>query len=253
MRRGGVPPRCSWCGRTEYPPANQGRGQRAGTFVLLMRFSERQTDAPMHGGPIPKDSGGRRSPQILPRIGGMPEDRADDRASVALAAVAAGRKPLFRYAFADPAQVAAIGKFHSLRAAARTMDGRGRDLRCIVHFAPFPGGALPKGVVVVDGSPAGVAVFAIQAAAGNQSFHHFCSFSAPPLFVTSPAVRGVRAKTPESFLLRGGAREAPAAVSGRRAGSGSRVARKQGFRPRRRLFGMRTGARLRSGYCGMKM
>lgn len=111
-------------------------------------------------------------------------------AGVDLAAVAAGRKPLFRYAFADPAQVAAIGEFHSLRAAARTMDGRGRDLRGIVHFAPFPGGALPKGVVVVDGSPAGVAVFAIQAAAGNQSFHHFCSFSAPPLFVTSPAVRG---------------------------------------------------------------
>ena len=191
MRRGGVPPRCSWCGRTEYPPANQGRGQRAGTFVLLMRFSERQTDAPMRGGPIPKDSGGRRNPQILPRVGGVPEDRADDRASVDLAAVAAGRKPLFRYAFADPAQVAAIGEFHSLRAAARTMDGRGRDLRCIVHFAPFPGGALPKGVVVVDGSPAGVAVFAIQAAAGNQSFHHFCLFSeCPPLFVTSPAVRG---------------------------------------------------------------
>ncbi len=70
MRRGGVPPRCSWCGRTEYPPANQGRGQRAGTFVLLMRFSERQTDAPMRGGPIPKDSGGRRNPQILPRVGG---------------------------------------------------------------------------------------------------------------------------------------------------------------------------------------
>ena len=183
MRRGGVPPRCSWCGRTEYPPANQGRGQRAGTFVLLMRFSERQTDAPMHDGPIPKDSGGRRSPQILPCIGGVPEDRADDRAGVDLAAVAAGRKPLFRYAFADPAQVAAIGEFHSLRAAARTMDGRGRDLRCIVHFAPFPGGALPKGVVVVDGSPAGVAVFAIQAAAGNQSFHHFCLFSEcpPPL------------------------------------------------------------------------
>mgnify|MGYP007008331627 CR=1 FL=1 len=121
MRRGGVPPRCSWCGRTEYPPANQGRGQRAGTFVLLMRFSERQTDAPMRGGPIPKDSGGRRNPQILPRVGGVPEDRADDRASVDLAAVAAGRKPLFRYAFADPAQVAAIGEFHSLRAAARTM------------------------------------------------------------------------------------------------------------------------------------
>ena len=177
MRRGGVPPRCSWCGRTEYPPANQGRGQRAGTFVLLMRFSERQTDAPMHDGPIPKDSGGRRSPQILPCIGGVPEDRADDRAGVDLAAVAAGRKPLFRYAFADPAQVAAIGEFHSLRAAARTMDGRGRDLRCIVHFAPFPGGALPKGVVVVDGSPAGVAVFAIQAAAGRLGRRHrnlFC-------------------------------------------------------------------------------
>ena len=76
-----------------------------------------------------------------------------------------------------------IGEFHSLRAAARTMDGRGRDLRGIVHFAPFPGGALPKGVVVVDGSPAGVAVFALQAAAGNQSFHHFCLFSEcpPPL------------------------------------------------------------------------
>ena len=191
MRRGGVPPRCSWCGRTEYPPANQGRGQRAGTFVLLMRFSERQTDAPMRGGPIPKDSGGRRNPQILPRVGGVPEDRADDRASVDLAAVAAGRKPLFRYAFADPAQVAAIGEFHSLRAAARTMDGRGRDLRCIVHFAPFPGGALPKGVVVVDGSPAGVAVFAIRPQqAINRFIISVCFRNAPPLFVTSPAVRG---------------------------------------------------------------
>lgn len=191
MRRGGVPPRCSWCGRTEYPPANQGRGQRAGTFVLLMRFSERQTDAPMRGGPIPKDSGGRRNPQILPRVGGVPEDRADDRASVDLAAVAAGRKPLFRYAFADPAQVAAIGEFHSLRAAARTM-----MVAAVICGASFISLHFRA---VRSRRASSLSMVALRASQCSQSrpqqaINRFiisvCFRNAPPLFVTSPAVRG---------------------------------------------------------------
>ena len=87
------------------------------------------------------------------------------------------------YAFSDFAILAAIGKFHPLRTTPHAIYSRCGNLRRTVHFTPLPGCRFPQFIVIGEGSPAGVAVFAIQAAAGNQSFHHFCLFSEcpPPL------------------------------------------------------------------------
>lgn len=91
----------------------------------------------------------------------MLKNGADYGAVFHFRAVAAGGESFGLYALADFAVVAAKGKFRSVGAAAHAMDGIGRDLRRVVHFAPQAGGFFPEFVVVCDGGYAGVAIFAI--------------------------------------------------------------------------------------------
>lgn len=101
----------------------------------------------------------------------MLKNSSDYLAAVQFPAVSAGIIPLFMYAFADLAIIAAKRKFHAVCPAAHTIDGRRCDLRRIVHYAPLLGCFFSQIIVIGDGGYTGVAAFAVQSAAGNQLFH----------------------------------------------------------------------------------
>lgn len=103
----------------------------------------------------------------------MLKNGADYRATVQFFTVSAGIESFSIHTFADFAIIAAVRKFRSVRTTPHTMDGRCRNLRRIVHYAPFPGGFFPQLIVVPDSGYAGIAIFAIQSATCNQSFHHW--------------------------------------------------------------------------------
>ena len=96
---------------------------------------------------------------------------ADRNAGVELRTVGTSSVALSENALADLAQVAAIVAFYTFDTAAETID-MFRANRGVVSFRPKLGSFLSQGIVIEDGGPAGIAVFAIQPAAGYQFFHN---------------------------------------------------------------------------------
>ncbi len=101
----------------------------------------------------------------------MLKNSSDYLAAVQFPAVSAGIIPLFMYAFADLAIIAAKRKFRPVCPAAHTIDCRRCDLRRIVHYAPLLGCFFPQLIVIGDGGDTSIAAFTIQSATGNQLFH----------------------------------------------------------------------------------
>ena len=95
----------------------------------------------------------------------------DRNAGVELRTVGTSSVALSENALADLAQVAAIVAFYTFDTAAETID-MFRANRSVVSFRPKLGSFLSQGIVIEDGGPAGIAVFAIQPAAGYQFFHN---------------------------------------------------------------------------------
>lgn len=102
----------------------------------------------------------------------MLQNRTDYPATIQLFTIPAGFESFRIYAFADFAILATIGKFHSLRTTPHAIYSRCGNLRRTVHFTPLPGCRFPQFIVIGEGSPAGVAAFAIQSATSYQSLLH---------------------------------------------------------------------------------
>lgn len=102
----------------------------------------------------------------------MLQNRTDYPTTIQLFTIPAGFESFRIYAFADFAILAAIGKFHPLRTTPHAIYSRCGNLRRTVHFTPLPGCRFPQFIVIGEGSPAGVAAFAIQSATSYQSLLH---------------------------------------------------------------------------------
>ena len=102
----------------------------------------------------------------------MLQNRTDYPATIQLFTIPAGFESFRIYAFADFAILAAIGKFHPLRTTPHAIYSRCGNLRRTIHFTPLPGCRFPQFIVIGEGSPAGVAAFAIQSATSYQSLLH---------------------------------------------------------------------------------
>ena len=93
-------------------------------------------------------------------------------ASIQFHTVTTSVESFLLYALSDFAILAAIGKFHPLRTTPHAIYSRCGNLRRTVHFTPLPGCRFPQFIVIGEGSPAGVAAFAIQSATSYQSLLH---------------------------------------------------------------------------------
>lgn len=96
----------------------------------------------------------------------MLKNSTDYLAAIQFLTVSAGIIPLFMYAFADLAIIAAKRKFRAVCPAAHTIDCRRCDLWRIVHYTPLLSRFFPQHIVIGDGSDTGIAAFTIQSAAG---------------------------------------------------------------------------------------
>ena len=137
----------------------------------------------------------------------MLQNRTDYPATIQLFTIPAGFESFRIYAFADFAILAAIGKFHSLRTTPHAIYSRCGNLRRTVHFTPLPGCRFPQFIVIGEGSPAGVAAFAIQSATSYQSLLHPAIFQIslckyPCLFCPSRfPIQGLSRHKPTVFQI----------------------------------------------------
>ena len=104
--------------------------------------------------------------QIVKDVGRVCSQFAQSVAGAHLLAVATGVVAFLHYAQADFAQVAAIVGFATFGAATHTVDPLGLKLH-LVHLAPLLCHFLTQVIVIVQGGYACLALFAVEAAAGN--------------------------------------------------------------------------------------
>ena len=105
----------------------------------------------------------------------MAENRLDGRARLHLRTCSAGGVAPPDGTLPDGAQ-GTVGKLRPLGAASRATDRLGRNLRGLIHCAPAAGRFVPQDLVAGQRGDAGVALGAVQSAAGNQGMHgvSFC-------------------------------------------------------------------------------
>lgn len=114
----------------------------------------------------------RSALQVLARVGIIADDLGHRLTGVHFRAVAAGLEAFLHGALADTAELFAVDELDPVRAAAFAVDLFRQD-RHMVHFGPEFRGLLAQRPVIADRGEVRVAVFAVQAAAGDHGLHRF--------------------------------------------------------------------------------